>query len=154
MKALALAARSVADEQADRRLLAIAHSVADTYALSSVMNSRRRILPPKYEAGIANGNVPHRAPAGCDVNHAPSGRIAVTFGFIPHQFGSGLPCRARCWHVWFTSISGLLGRRPALLGWARICHMHRSKSRPQERAALTPRRCRVAIAAFRLRSGA
>src|ERR1700704_4588456 len=34
MKALALAARSVAAEQADRRLLAIAHVVADTYAFS------------------------------------------------------------------------------------------------------------------------
>src|SRR5258707_4692665 len=34
MKALALAASSVAAEQADRRLLAIAHGVADTYALS------------------------------------------------------------------------------------------------------------------------
>src|ERR1700741_1017777 len=34
MKALALAARSVAAEQTDRPLLAVAHAVADTYALS------------------------------------------------------------------------------------------------------------------------
>jgi hypothetical protein len=34
MKALASAARSVAAEQADRPPLAIAHGVADTYALS------------------------------------------------------------------------------------------------------------------------
>src|SRR5258708_9250022 len=56
MKALALAARSVAAEQADRRLLAIAHGVADTYALSitgelktwvALFRLERRISTPK-----------------------------------------------------------------------------------------------------------
>jgi hypothetical protein len=49
------------------------------------MNSRRFILPPKDEVAIPNANLPHRAPAGCDVNHAPNSRnpIALASSFSP-----------------------------------------------------------------------
>src|ERR1700716_2105416 len=60
IKALASAARSVAAEQADRRLLAIARSVADTYALSITRELKTWVALFRLERQISTPKAFHK----------------------------------------------------------------------------------------------
>jgi len=98
MKALALAARSVAAEQADRRLLAIAHGVADTYALSitgelkiwvALFRLERQISTPKafhkqYAAHVEmwRSALARAADPPADVGAAARMLHCITYGWL------------------------------------------------------------------------
>src|SRR6266404_1092518 len=106
MKALGLAARSVAAEQADRRLLAIAHGVADTYALSitgelktwvALFRLERQISTPKafhkqYAAHVEIRFGSGRRPAGrrrCRSKNAILHHIRLAFAVFDSERLSG-----------------------------------------------------------------
>ncbi len=98
MKALALAARSVAAEQADRRLLAIAHGVAGTYALSitgelktwvALFRLERQISTPKafhkqYAAHVEmwRSALARAADPPADVGAAARMLHCITYGWL------------------------------------------------------------------------
>jgi len=72
------------------------------------MNSRRLIVAPKSEAKITNA-----------IYHIQAAKVRRE---SRRELAEGMARRASCWHVGFTSISGLPGSPPALLGRATSRH--------------------------------